>query len=185
MKADLWINADIIAGPGKKAGGGEVNAKEFFDAIKASKDVANKTLSIGWTTELGKDKVSYEKDHIDAMIKAIEDSKIPVGHTFTFPVRAAIAAESKETLHNLYDAVSKDRKVTFTVWSGEKDTDKVDVEKLQEFINSFGVDKVYVDVPEDLGSKINLTGGASATVKFSLFNLAAIVIAMFFRNGLH
>lgn len=183
MKADLWINADIIAGPGKKAG---VNAKEFFDAIHATPELVNKTLSIGWTTELDKDKkVSYEKDHIDAMTKAIEDSKIPVGYPITFPVRAAVAAESKETLHNLFDAVSKDRKVTLTIWSGSDDTDKVDTDKLQDVINSFGVNKVYVDVPADLEKKINLNGGASGTVKFGLFNLAAIVIAMFFRNGLH
>lgn len=181
---NVWINADIIPGPGKKAGS-EVDAKGFFDAVHAAADLKNKTLSIGWTTELEKDKkTAYEQSHIDAMIKAIEDSQIPVGYPITFPVRAAIAAESKETLHNLFDKVKEnERQVTFTVWSGQNDT--VDEGKLQNFIESFGVSKVYVDVPKDLQDKLNLTGGAATVVKFGLLNLAAIAIAMFFRNGLH
>ncbi|XP_055295876.1 protein FAM151B-like isoform X2 [Sitodiplosis mosellana] len=182
----LWINADIITGPGKAAGD-EVNAKEFFGAVlDAKENLVNKTLSIGWTTELGKDKISYNQTYVDAMKKAIKESEIPVGYPITFPVRAAIAAESKDSLKNLFDEVSKDkRKVTFTIWSGKNDTDLVDKDKLQDFINTFTVKKVYVDVPEDLESKLNLKSGAATFIKFGLFNLVAIAFAMFFRNGLY
>lgn len=185
LKAPLWINADIIEGPGGKSGA-EVNAKRFFDAIHKTKDLTNKTLSIGWTTGLpDSDKVSYNQTHVDNMVKAIDDSKIPVGYPITFPVRAAIAAESKESLTKLVETVGKDgRQVTLTIWSGEQDTDKVDHAKLQDIINAFTVKKVYVDVPADLVAKLNLTGTANIA-KFGLLNLAVIAFAMLFRNGIH
>lgn len=125
----------------------------------------------------------YTKAHIDAMIKTLTDNKVDAGYPITFPVRAALAAESKDTLRSLYDEVSKTYQVTFTIWSGDKETEKVNNEKLQEFIDTFGLNKVYVDVPEDLMKKLN--SGASTVVKFGLVNLAAIAFAMFFRNGLH
>lgn len=183
LKAPLWINADIIEGPGGKAGA-EVNAKRFFDGIQKTAELTNKTLSIGWTTGLpDNEKVSYNQTHVDNMLKAIDDSKIPVGYPITFPVRAAIAAESKESLTKLVDTVSKDgREVTLTIWSGEQDTDKVDHEKLKDIINTFTVKKVYVDVPVDLADKLT---GAATIAKFGLLNLAAIAFAMLFRNGLH
>lgn len=178
----VWLNADIVTGPGK-TDGDQVDAKQFFAAVLAATGLVNQTLSIGWTTDLGKDKLNYTQEHVDAMVSALEDGKIPAGYPVTFPVRAALAAESKETLHNLYEKVSKVRETTFTIWSGNNDT--VDAAKLQEFINKFGVTKVYVDVPSDLHSKLNLSGDASTIVKFGLLNLAAIAFAMFFRNGLH
>ena len=185
LKAPLWINADIIEGPGGKTGA-EVNAKQFFEAIHKTKELTNKTLSIGWTTDLpDKDKVSYNQTHVDNMVKAIDDSKVPVGYPITFPVRAAIAAESKESLKKLVETVGKDgRQVTLTIWSGEQETDKVDHNKLQDVINTLTVQKVYVDVPVDLRDKLKLNS-ATTIAKFGLLNLAAIAFAMLFRNGLH
>lgn len=183
MKAPLWINADIIEGPGGKVA---VDAKRFFDGIHKTPKLTNRTLSIGWTTELpDTDKVSYNQTHVDNMVKAINDNKVPVGYPITFPVRAAIAAESKESLTKLVDTVGKDgRQVTLTIWSADQDTDKVDHKKLQDIINTLTVKRVYVDVPVALADKLDLNGAATLA-KFGLLNLIAIAFTMLFRNGLH
>lgn len=146
------------------------------------------TLSIGWTTLTVKDtKGNYSQSHVDAMIKVIDENVKDGKYPITFPVRAVFAAESKDTLHKLYDHVSKTNKnVTFTVWSHIDDKDQVDQSKLQDFISSFGVDKVYVDVPNELKEKLKLEpSGASSIAQFGLFNVVALIIALVLRNGLH
>lgn len=185
MKAPLWINADIVAGPGEPTTT-PVDAKQFFEAIEGAKELESTTLSIGWTTGVNNTKVEgYTKDHVQFMIKAIEDNKINgTKHEITFPVRAVIAAESKDTLHQLYDSVSKKNKVTFTLWTGA--TDKIDSGKLQKVINSFGAEKIYADLPKDEKDKLKFeTSGASTLVKFGMLNVAVFLFALFFRNGLH
>lgn len=183
MKAPLWINSDILAGP-YESKTTPVDAKKFFEAVKGGKHLDHATLSIGWTTNAPKGvKGNYTQTHVDEMIKAIEDNIKGTSHPITFPVRALFAAESKETLHKLYDHVSKEKNVTFTVWSGAQD--EVDSDKLQDFISSFGVEKVYVDVPKDLKDKLKLSSGASSIAAFGVFNVVAMVVALFLRNGLH
>lgn len=182
MKAPLWINADILEGPGGPKST-PVDAKKFFEAVSA-KELEETTLSIGWTTG---DKVeTYTKEQVDAMIKVIVDNKIHESkHPITFPVRAAHAAESKDTLKQLYDEVSKKNKqVTFTLWTTENDT--INKDNLQKFINSFGAEKIYADLPKDVKDNYKWdTSGASSIVKFGIFNVAAILIALFFRNAFH
>lgn len=184
----MWINADILKGP-VNSKVQPVDADKFFTCAK---ELGNLTLSIGWTTEWGPNSKAgnYSQAQVDAMIKAIEDNKInTTGHPITFPVRAGIAAHSQVTLKHLYDHVSKTNRVTFTIWSSE--TDNVDVKHLQEFILSFGVNKVYVDVPKVLREKLNLTesfdnsaSSASSLVQFGLLNVIAFAIVVFLRNGL-
>lgn len=159
----LWINADIIAGPGRGIKAKPVDASSFFDAIKSIKELKNVTLSIGWTTSVNRIpglpqwiiKTRYNQNHIDAMIKAIQENHINgFNYPITFPIRAIIAADSKDVLHYLFDKVSKQNNVTFTIWSAIND--KVNVSKLQDLIQSFGTDKVYVDVPKTLKDQLNL-----------------------------
>ena len=45
-------------------------------------------------------------------------------------------------------------KITFTIWSSSGDF--VDVEHLRTFIFKMGLDKVFVDVPEELSSQLHL-----------------------------
>lgn len=140
-----------------------VNLKLFFEAVNSIEELKRATLSIGWTTNVNKVlglpfwtlKTRYAQSHVDAMIKAIEENHINgSNHPITFPIRAAIAAESKDTLHYLFDKIGRQNNVTFTIWSPVKD--KVNVGKLRDLILSFGTDKVYVDVPQKLKDQLKL-----------------------------
>lgn len=86
------------------------------------------------------------------MIKAIDENNVNgSGHPITFPIRAIFA--NANTLRHLYEHVRKN-KTTFTIWTGAGDT--VNPKELENFIKLFGVDKVYLDVPDELRNGMNL-----------------------------
>lgn len=181
----VWINADIFKGPG-----GEkvvpVDANRFFGALKKAEHLSSATLSLGWTTSYGDD-LKYTKKHVDEMVKFLENQKIQTTkHFITFPVRAVYAIESKDILQDLLMRVSANNtnKVTLTLWTGTDD--KLDMNKLKEFIATFTVHSVYVDLPSDIKNQLNLdepSPGASTIAKFSLINLVTLIFAVFIRNG--
>lgn len=76
----------------------------------------------------------------------------------TYPVRAGFVANDiaavKALLQNTTFA-----NPTLTIWSSEGDS--VDAVQLSKLIKEVGVDKVYVDVPKDLRSKLNLSSGST------------------------
>lgn len=180
LKFPIWINADILKGP-VNATNTPVDKTKFFEQAKKLTDA---TLSIGWTTQWGKNMTgSYTHEQIEEMTTTIVESKTNgTGHAITFPIRAGIAAHSQDALEHLYQNVSKTHPVTFTVWSAVDD--EVDAKKLGDVIRHLGVDKVYVDVPKELRDQLRLNG-ASSLAKFGLLNLAAIALAMFFRSFLN
>ncbi|XP_055307759.1 protein FAM151B-like [Sitodiplosis mosellana] len=173
LKANtLWINADIILGPGKGIKPKPVDANLFFDVIKSIEELKSVTFSIGWTTSvniipglpLWTMKTRYSQNHVDAMIKAIEENHIDgSNYPISFPIRAAIAAESREVLQYLFNEVSKQSNVTFTIWSATND--EVNISKLQDLILSIGTDKVYVDVPKKLKDQLNLNNPSNDVCK--------------------
>lgn len=146
------MNADILDGPGGTAT--PVDARRF---IIAAKKLGKVTLSIGWTTGwYPGSTASYTHDHTNAMIKAIEENNLNgSGHPITFPIRAIFAVKSDSTLRHLYEHVSKNNdQTTFTIWNGAGDA--VNPKELETFIKAFGVDKVYLDVPDELRNGMNL-----------------------------
>lgn len=178
------MNADILAGPDAQDIT-PVDAKQFFDAAKQLK---NSTLSIGWTTKwVPNSSANYTPSQIDEMVKVIKDNKIEeTTHPITFPIRAVLAVSSKDALTHLHHHVSDlhKQKITYTIWSAE--TDVVDPKQLQSLIQSFGIDKTYVDVPKKLSDQMDLSqsSGASSFVQFGVLNLIAFAFTLFFRNGL-
>lgn len=178
----VWINADILKGPVGQTGQNPVDATAFFDAAKK---LEKATLSLGWTSSPTYDNstVGYTKEQIDEMLKVIQDNKVSEDTPITFAVRALLAINSEDHLQYLFDEVSKTNADTsFTIWSPAKE--QVDAKKVENFIKRFGIAKVYVDVPEELHSQINVNG-ASSLVQFGLFNMVAFAFTLFFRNGLH
>lgn len=177
MTYPVWINADIIAGPVDS----EVLPVNADDFLSKCKGLSNATLSIGWTTLWGPthDTGEYTEKHIDDMIEAIERNRInETTHSITFPVRAGIAAQSGKSLKKLLDHVSKTNTATLTVWSSPWDA--VNVTALREVIKSFGVERVYVDVPDDLYNELGLSA-ASSISHFALINVIALLV-LFFVN---
>lgn len=87
----------------------------------------------------------------------------------TYPVRAGLVANDIDGVKALLKNTTF-TKATLTVWSSEGDS--VDAAQLSKLIKEVGVDKVYVDVPKSLRSKLNLSG-ASAMTPAVMLNLGA------------
>ncbi|EDW64460.1 protein FAM151B isoform X2 [Drosophila virilis] len=175
MAYPIWINADIISGPVEQNNSVPVDPARFFAGCMRYKQAV---LSIGWTTRWGANyrDGEYTDEQCNAMLQAINDNNLTsTGQAITFPVRAGIAANSASQLHNLVSAVNETNESTLTIWSS--DNDYVDVAQLRKLIFSFGLDRVYLDVPEELSSRLDLgnTGNGAGTfnslVSFSFVSL--------------
>ncbi|XP_058826271.1 protein FAM151B isoform X2 [Topomyia yanbarensis] len=154
LKFTTWINADILSGPVNNIATLPVDPVRFFDAVKHLERVV---LSIGWTTKWSNDDAEgqYTDANIQEMIKTIKMNGIDIaGNDITFPIRAGIAANSLKEMINLYCALNNTNSVTFTIWSSADDA--VNVDKLRELIFTMGLDKMYVDVPDQLEKQLNL-----------------------------
>ena len=151
MDMPVWINADIYRGPLNNTLTMPVDADIFFEGTKS---LPNATLSTGWTTRWGSNFTEgvYTAEQVTQMIDGIKKHNIK--NPLTFPVRAGIAGQSILTLNHLYDSLKSSNYVTFTIWSSENDY--VDVENLRKMIFHFGLDRVYVDVPDNLSQKLRL-----------------------------
>ncbi|XP_070761119.1 protein FAM151B [Enoplosus armatus] len=84
----VWVNADILSGPGGEARPLEPQA--FLSAVRTLP--AHTVLSLGWTTgwTAGTDNPGYSWDMVHVMEEVCRGLKHPV----TFPVRAGLLAQS-------------------------------------------------------------------------------------------
>nr|XP_034187429.1 protein FAM151B isoform X1 [Osmia lignaria] len=174
LKFPVFINADIIAGP-VNATTVPVDAKSF---LSVAKTIGNCTLSIGWTTRYGeKDKITdgwYTEEQVQKMIDVLKEQN-PT-QPITYPVRAGPAANNITVIKYLMEKsanISND--VTLTVWSSEGDA--VNAKQLSTLIKDIGVDKVYVDVPEDLMKNLNFS--AASRIGIATMTIAASLITLF------
>lgn len=176
IRYPVWINADIIPGP-VDSEVIPVNPDEFLSKCK---QLSNATLSIGWTTEWNsKSEIGeYTEKQIDEMIDAIERNQLNgTKHAITFPVRAGIAAQSQKSLEKLMNHTRNTNNATLTIWSSE--TDAVNATNLQNLILSFGVDRVYLDVPQKLASELNLSSTAASLIHFGIANLVILLVSFY------
>lgn len=176
MTYPVWINADILAGP-VDSQVIPVLADEFLTKCRS---LPNATLSIGWTTKWGPDFVAgaYSEQHIADMVSAFDRNQMnATKHNITFPVRAGIAAQSEQPLKHLLAHVAKTNPATLTIWSSPNDA--VNVTDLNKVIRSIGVDRIYVDVPDELFKQLDVS---SATIigHFALVNAAMLIALLFF-----
>ncbi|KAH8266633.1 hypothetical protein KR018_004793, partial [Drosophila ironensis] len=172
MTYPIWINADILSGPVDQNKTVPVDPDRFFAGCNRYKHAL---LSIGWTTNWGADfrEGQYTQDQCDDMSETlIKNNVTSTGQGITFPVRAGIAANSAEQLHNLVASVNTTSECTLTIWSSAGDY--VDVEKLRQLIFSFGVERVYLDVPEELAAELNLGNGASPLKSLFCFSFVSL-----------
>jgi hypothetical protein len=146
----LWLNADILPGPGKTAHSIDpipVDARRFLRLC--NEYLPTKTLSLGWTTSA--DGGDYTALHVDAMLAALRESGVmKAGTRVTFPLRAVLLREeaTAQNIVRLLDAGGDKGRYTATIWSAVSDAaDGVEVAK---FIEKIGSHRVYQDVPPDL-----------------------------------
>lgn len=182
LKYPLWINADIISGPVNNTQTTPVDPDRFL--IECS-ELPNSTLSIGWTTQWGPNYTvgSYTSEQIDKMLRVIKLNGVNGTHPITFPVRAGIAAQSIKNLQKLVAAINEKSNPTLTIWSSPNDT--VNIDKLRQLILAFGVDRVYIDVPEDILKQLDLDyahGRASSLLHFSIVTMFVFLLSVILSN---
>ena len=143
----LWINADIINGPGIFPLTTKVDPNVFLTAVKEY--VPEATFSPGFTTSALANPPNYEKYQMDEMIEKLQVYQI-LGYKITFPIRGLFAAASYDVIKYLLDATSTSTvNTTLTVWGTDPITDE-ELEALKGFIQTVGKDRVYVDTAYDL-----------------------------------
>ena len=134
----VWLNADILPGP---SGGPPVEAAVFLRLCTSQFPSA--TLSTGFTTGSGLGQYSTQ------MLEELHFTLIEAGVTapVTVPLRASLAARSREEILSYLEMVDQDDTypATITLWSGSQDS--VDMEQLYRLVREVGRDRVYVDVP--------------------------------------
>ncbi|XP_029916799.1 protein FAM151B isoform X2 [Myripristis murdjan] len=144
----VWINADILPGPGGKASPLEPSA--FLAAVRAFSSHA--VLSLGWTTGWmpDTDNPGYSWD----MVREMDQVCRNLSHPVSFPVRAALLAQSFPQLKWL---LQQSDRYTLTVWTGQND--KFPVEDLLPYREAFDKSRIYYDLPDSQRTQLSLTLG--------------------------
>uniref|UniRef100_A0A1A9WRH6 Menorin-like domain-containing protein n=1 Tax=Glossina brevipalpis TaxID=37001 RepID=A0A1A9WRH6_9MUSC len=156
MNHPIWLNADIVKGPVNDVLIQPIDPKRFLAGCAKFEQVV---ISIGWTTQWSEYHIdsSYTRENMAAMLALIKENNIfDSKQSITFSLRAGIAANSKEILHEFIRSVEATNNCTITIWSAP--FDYIDLEKLKQLILSFGSTKVYLDIPSDLKKQLNLSG---------------------------
>ena len=108
------------------------------------------------------------------MLKVIKENNVvqPV----TYPVRAGLAANNIEVMKALLKNSTAD--ATLTIWSSEGDA--VDGKNLTKLIKEVGLDKVYLDVPENVLKTLDLSkSGGSYLVSNFAVTMVSIFVTVF------
>ncbi|XP_056231353.1 protein FAM151B [Seriola aureovittata] len=131
----VWVNADILSGPGGQATPLEPQA--FLSAIRTLP--THTVLSLGWTTgwTAGTDNPGYSWD----TVRVMEEICRTLEHPVTFPVRAALLSQSFSQLKWL---LQQSDRYTLTVWTGRNDV--VTQEDLLPYRKEIHISRIYYDL---------------------------------------
>jgi len=99
-------------------------------------------------------------------------AKNNVTQPVTYPVRAGLAANAIDDIQALLKNTTFTN-ATLPIWSSEGDS--VDVANLSKLIKEVGVDKVYLDVPKDLRSKLNLSNASTMKSAMMMMNFGVLL----------
>jgi len=161
----LWINADIIDGPGLNLISNKIVNADIFLAL-ANKYAPMATVSPGFTTSAFG--YAYTLDQMNAMIESlITNNYFGVDKSITFPIRAIYAAPSQRAIEYLLDStdsLTTGINSTLTIW-GTDDITNEELEALKSFINYIGKHRTYVDTAYDLNGNNQQKRNSNVVVK--------------------
>lgn len=137
LRGPVWINADILPGPGGQAT--PLEPQGFLEAVGAS--ARNTVLSLGWTTgwKADGDNPGYSWD----MVREMANVCRPLVEPVTFPVRASLMPQSLEQLQWL---LQQSDRYSLTVWTSLSDT--LAVEDLMPYRQNLSHSRVYYDLAD-------------------------------------
>ena len=111
------------------------------------------------------------------MLEVVTDSQINL--PITYPVRAGLATNDIDGMKMLLNNTTSTGGATLTIWSLKDDY--VDVVKLSKLIKELGVDKVYLDVPEDLRNQLNFSSASTMTSAVMMNLIASLAFLVLSR----
>ncbi|KAL0978994.1 hypothetical protein UPYG_G00179040 [Umbra pygmaea] len=136
LRGPVWINADILPGPGGKAM--PLDPKEFVKAVVTPVSHGD-ILSLGWTTGWAAD--TENPGYSWEMVRDMEALCQPLRQSVTFPVRAALMAKSFPQLQWL---IQQSDRYSLTVWTGQ--TDVFALEDLLPYRKEMNKTRIYYDL---------------------------------------
>ncbi|XP_053181174.1 protein FAM151B [Scomber japonicus] len=139
----VWINADVLPGPGGQATPLEPQA--FLAAV--GNLPCDTVLSLGWTTgwTAGTDNPGYSWSMVHEMEEICRTLKYPV----TFPVRAALLNQSHSQLTWL---LQQSDRYTLTVWTGQQD--ELTLQELLPYRKELDISRIYYDLPDFIRTEL-------------------------------
>ncbi|KAJ8285540.1 hypothetical protein GJAV_G00027980 [Gymnothorax javanicus] len=140
LRGPVWINADILSGPGGK--NVPLDPQAFLEAVGPAH--LGDVLSLGWTTgwSPNTENPGYSWEMVREMEAVCHALKQPV----TFPVRAALLPQSYAQLSWLLQQSSRFCWYSLTVWTGL--SDEFAVEDLIPYRMNIDKSKIYYDLLE-------------------------------------
>uniref|UniRef100_A0A8C8IJZ1 Menorin-like domain-containing protein n=1 Tax=Oncorhynchus tshawytscha TaxID=74940 RepID=A0A8C8IJZ1_ONCTS len=165
LRGPVWINADILPGPGGKAT--PLDPKVFLEAAVTPGSHGD-VLSLGWTTGWTAD--THNPGYSWEMVREMEAMCRTLRHPVTFPVRAALLAHSFSQLHWLLQqsdrysltvwitlSVVLSPRYSLTIWTGH--TDVFVVKDLLPYRSDIDKTRIYYDLLDSQRTQLKgLTG---------------------------
>lgn len=133
----VFLNADVLVGPGMtNDAAAPIDVLEFIKACEALPDA---TLSLGWTTSWSPfDSVKYEHDHVDEMIKILNEYTSE--RHVTFPMRASMVKDSWPAVSKL---LNHNTNSSLTLWTALEGVPEEEIQWILKEVNDH--ERVYVD----------------------------------------
>ncbi|KAJ8380676.1 hypothetical protein SKAU_G00014540 [Synaphobranchus kaupii] len=150
LHGPVWINADILPGPGGK--GTPLGPQAFLEAVGPGHpgDVLSLGWSTGWSPDTDNPGYSWE------MVREMEGVCRVLKQSVTFPVRAALLPQSYPQLRWLLE--QSDR-YSLTVWTGL--SDQLAMEDLLPYRQNIDKSRVYYDLLESQSNAFRKLPGYS------------------------
>lgn len=150
LHVPVWINADILSGPGGKAT--PLEPQVFLEAVGPGHP--GDVLSLGWTTgwSPNTDNPGYSWEMVREMEEVCRLLKQPI----TFPVRAALLPQSYAQLSWL---LQQSDRYSLTVWTGQ--SDELAVEDLLPYRQNIDKSRIYYDLLESQSNAFRKLPGYS------------------------
>ena len=165
----LWLNADILKGPGANSGSNPpVDAEDFI--TRCTNTYPNATLSLGWTTDwyAGIASTGYTQDMVEEMERICRNTT----QIITFPIRAIYVRQSWGPLKWLLDTSYR---YTLTIWSAVDD--EVKVEDLVWLTKQIDKRRLYLDLPPELDDAFRKALESKGAIVSSLGYTACLMLA--------
>ncbi|CAG5917861.1 unnamed protein product [Menidia menidia] len=147
QKLPVWINADVLCGPGGRA-------RPLEPAAFLSAQGGPVTVKGSWLTGGPRVCAGYSWEEVHRMEEVCESLPNPV----TFPVRAALLAESFSQLSWL---LQQSPRYTLTVWTGEKDD--FALRDLLPYRQEFHLSRIYYDLPDPVRTQLGMASRHQST----------------------